>query len=102
VTTGTIVNSNVQINRISYKYTPVAPAPAFTPSVLSFAWPGTLPPGGTEDFDNVPILWPQDFATFAAACGVNNQYDVTVTFTGVEVNTGATLSTDTHISVFCF
>jgi hypothetical protein len=102
-TTGTVPASDVQINRVSYRFTPYSPAPAFTPSVTSFAWAGALTPGGTADLDNVPVLWPADYAAFGTACGssLSYKYDATVTISGVEVNTGATLSTDVHISVFC-
>lgn len=104
-TTGTVPPSDVQINRVSYLFSPVTPgAPAFTPTVLGIAWPGTVLPGSTADLSNVPVIWPQDLARFAGVTVCNGQgyqYDATVTIAGTEVNSGASLSTDVHLSVFC-
>jgi hypothetical protein len=102
---GTVVNSNVQLNRISYSFTPAVGSglPAFTPTVQYISWPGgLLEPGGTENVENVFVLWPVDLPAFVTACGASHSsYDAKVTISGEEVNTGIDLSASTTITVFC-
>jgi hypothetical protein len=103
-TTGTIPNSDVNIQSVSFKYTPIPPAPAFTPTFTSVPYAGLLTPGGTLDISNVPILYDNDLTHISAAAislglvGQTLQYIVDVTFHGEEVNTGANLSNTINIS----
>jgi hypothetical protein len=106
---GTIKNSDIDINRISFTYTPVNnPAfsvnpPTFIPTTPVVAYSGNLTPGGTLDIQNVPVLWDNDIlqigTNLGSATGVF-QYIVGVTFSGTEVNTGIPVNNTITISAF--
>ncbi len=103
LTSGTVPNSDVNISNITFAFTPLNGAPAFTPTSPSVPYAGTITPGGSLDINNVPILWDQDVLNIVTALGTSKgifQYNVGVTFTGIEVNTGATLNTSINVSAF--
>jgi hypothetical protein len=102
-TIGTIKNSDVNISSISYTFTPKGNAPTFIPTSPTLAYAGLLTPNGTLDIQNVPILWDNDIQQILIGLGATSglfQYDVGVTFTGIEVNTGAVLKNTITISAF--
>jgi len=106
---GTIKNSDIDINKISFTFTPVNnPAftvnpPTFIPSAPTLAYSGSLTSGGTLDIQNVPVLWDNDILQIGTNLGSATglfQYIVGVTFTGTEVNTGTVVSNTINISAF--
>jgi len=105
-TSGSIKNSNVVINSISFAFTPVLVSsgvpPSFTPTHPSITYSGLITPGGSIDIENVPVLWDADIANILAGLGANTgtfQYNVVATFSGVETNTGKAVSTTSNFSV---
>ncbi len=101
--TGTIPNSDVLINNMTFTFTPMNGAPVFTPSVSSVPYSGLITPNGSIDISNVPILWDIDVQNIKVAAGSSKgqfQYNVGVTFHGVEVNTGQALSAPINVSAF--
>ncbi len=104
VTTGTVPKSDVSIDRILFNYSPALPGvPSFVPAMPYKSYGTTVTPGGTADIDNVSVITFADLSSVRSK--VNHvsgtyQYNLDVTFTGTEVNTGTGLSTTTHSSMF--
>lgn len=100
---GTFKNSDVIVSNIACTFTPVSPAPSFVATAPNTAYSGLLTPGGTLDIDNVPILYDEDIKNILILLGPNRglfEYNVSVTFTGVEANTGMKLYTTSRFSAF--
>jgi len=91
-----ITNSDVTINKFTFSYTPVSGAPAFTPAVPSVTRSYNVSPGGTTDIDNIAVMASDDLTRIISAGGAANTlyyYTLNLTFSGIENNTGATVST---------
>jgi hypothetical protein len=104
-TADAIKNSDVLIKKIAFSYTPVSGAPAFTPTVSSESIGGTVTAGGTWSLTGQPVLYSQDLVSINAAgasLGSTQQYDLYVTFTGKEVNTGTVLITSVPATVYVY
>jgi len=98
-TSGSIKNSNVIINNISFSFTPSGVSPTFTPTHPSITYSGLITPSGSLDIQNVPVLWDADIVNIRSAVGSGTfQYNVVATFSGVETNTGKTVSTTSNFS----
>jgi len=97
-----IKNSNVVINKISYTFTPALGSVAFSPSIPYTTVSGLIAPEGDWTFNDT-IMFSADVDAITAngaASGTLQQYDLKVTFTGTEVNTGTILSTSLNSSVY--
>jgi hypothetical protein len=102
-TADAIKNSDVLIKKIAFSFTPVSGAPAFTPTVSSESIGGNVTAGGTWSLSGETVIYPQDFTHIVdakASLGSIQQYDLYVTFTGKEVNTGTVLITSIPATVY--
>jgi len=99
--------STIQIDSVSMAYTPVI-TNLCTPPVFNAVngvvnIPRTLPAGGSVDVDNVPMLYPSDMLQIYAGVpsGIRVcQYDVSMMFNGVEVNTGINVSKSINTTAY--
>jgi len=107
----TIPSSDIDIKRIDFAFTPLEyepgkTSPKFTPTFKSILYSGRLTPAGSLNIENVPILYGYDLQQIfdetntALIDDKILKYQVDVTFTGTEVNTGVSLSNTINVTAF--